>query len=70
MLLLSYSLNALLFTIFSEVLGGELASVSRTVSDGPDIVAILMWKAAELSVAWGCGFDGESFSLVSQAAAQ
>lgn len=56
--LLNLSLSTLLYTVVSEFTAGDLATVSRSVNDWSEILALLGCKIAELGVAWVGGFDG------------
>ena len=57
--LLNMSLSSLLYTISAEFTAGDLANISRTVNDWPQITGLVASKIVELGVCWFSGFDGE-----------
>ena len=61
--ILNMSLSSLLYTISAEFTAGDLANVSRSVNDWPQIFGLVACKIAELGVSWFGGFDGMSTSL-------
>ena len=57
-IILNMSLSSLLYTIAAEFTAGDLASVSRSVNDWPQIFGLVACKILELGVSWFGGFDG------------
>ncbi|KAI9658902.1 MAG: hypothetical protein M1821_001862 [Bathelium mastoideum] len=54
---LSLALSALLFSFVADSTGVELASMSRTLNEPWQAVAVLAWKVVELGVNWYLNFD-------------
>ena len=55
---LSLASSALLFSFVADSTGVELASMSRSLNEPWQAVAVLGWKVIELGVAWYMSFDG------------
>lgn len=53
------ALSSILYTISAEFTAGDLANVSRSVNDWPQITGLVVCKIMELGVSWFSGFDGE-----------
>lgn len=56
---LSLGMSTLLYTMVADWAGLELASVSRDLSEEWQIAAVLGWKIATLTFAYGSGYDCE-----------
>lgn len=57
--LASFGLSAILYSLTSELTGPGLAAVSRDLTEGWQIGAMVAWKLAELSIAWYACYDCE-----------
>lgn len=55
--LMTFSLSSLLLTLSAPVTGPELAAVSRNLTTGWHIAAMVAWKVAELGIAWYACYD-------------
>ncbi|KAF2172222.1 hypothetical protein M409DRAFT_17460 [Zasmidium cellare ATCC 36951] len=55
--LMTFSLSSLLLTLSSPVTGPELAAVSRDLTTAWHITAMVIWKVAELWIAWYACYD-------------
>lgn len=55
--LMTFSLSSLLLTLSAPVTGPELAAVSRNLTTGWHIAAMVVWKVAELGIAWYACYD-------------
>ncbi|KAK5122270.1 hypothetical protein LTR85_004181 [Meristemomyces frigidus] len=55
--LLSFSLSTLFYSLVADWAGVELAAVSRTYDEQWQVGAVLTWKFAELCTAWYAGYD-------------
>lgn len=55
--LTTFSLSSLLLTLSASVTGPELAAVSRDLTGGWQIAAMIAWKLAELGLAWYACYD-------------
>lgn len=56
--LLSFSLSSLLFTIVAQVTAGDLAAISQHAESWVEISGLLGWKVVQLGVCWFGGFGG------------
>ncbi|KAI9369103.1 hypothetical protein BJX61DRAFT_536717 [Aspergillus egyptiacus] len=54
----SLALSSTLFTVTSPVTLGELGRVSRHLEQWWEVGGLMVWKAAEVGLAWLMGFDG------------
>jgi hypothetical protein len=59
---LSFSLSTLLYSLIAEIGTGELASISKHSESWLDAAGLLAWKAVLLAVCWFGGFDGTTLS--------
>ena len=59
---LSFSLSTLLYSLIAEIGTGELASISKHLESWLDAAGLLGWKAVLLAVCWFGGFDGTKFN--------
>ncbi|KXT09441.1 hypothetical protein AC579_5984 [Pseudocercospora musae] len=57
LVLLTFSLSSLLYSLVADFTGPELASVSRDLSAGWHIAVMVGWKLVELGIAWYMRFD-------------
>lgn len=57
--LMSFSISALLYSVQGSVNDHELASISRRFEGWEGAAGVLGWKLIELGVSWFGGFDGE-----------
>lgn len=57
LVLVSLSLSAAIHTAFSTVIGHELGSVSRELTEEWQIAAMAAWKLSELAAAWYLRYD-------------
>lgn len=55
--LMTFSLSSLLYSLTAGVTGPELAAVSRNLTTGWHIAAMVAWKVAELGIAWYACYD-------------
>ncbi|CZT18622.1 uncharacterized protein RCC_04466 [Ramularia collo-cygni] len=55
--LVSFGLSATLRSLTAELIGPELAAVSRDLTEGWQIGAMFAWKVAELAIAWYACYD-------------
>jgi hypothetical protein len=60
--LLSFTLSSLLFSIVAEVTAGDLAAISKHTESWVEIAGLLGWKVVLLAVCWFRGFDGKCTS--------
>lgn len=56
--ILSFTLSSLLFSIVAEVTAGDLAAISKHTESWVEITGLLGWKVVQLAVCWFEGFDG------------
>jgi hypothetical protein len=56
--ILSFTLSSLLFSIVAEVTAGDLAAISKHTESWVEITGLLAWKVVQLAVCWFQGFDG------------
>jgi hypothetical protein len=56
--ILSFTLSSVLFSIVAEVTAGDLASISKHTESWAEIMGLLGWKVVQLAVCWFRGFDG------------
>jgi hypothetical protein len=56
--ILSFSLSSLLFSIVAEITAGDLAAISKHTESWVEITGLLGWKVVQLAVCWFGGFDG------------
>jgi hypothetical protein len=56
--ILSFGLSSLLFSIVAEVTAGDLAAISKHTESWLEITGLLGWKIVQLAVCWFGGFDG------------
>ena len=59
--LMSLTLSAFLYTLTSDFRAGDLASVSRRVTEWWEVAGLLGCKAAELAVGWWGQYDSKLF---------
>jgi hypothetical protein len=57
--ILSFSLSSLLFSLVAEMTAGDLAAISKHTESWVEIAGLLSWKVVQLAVCWYGGFDGE-----------
>ena len=55
---LSFSLSTLVYSLIAEIGTGELASISKRLESWLDAAGLLAWRAVLLAVCWFGGFDG------------
>lgn len=55
--LITFSLSSLLYSLMAGFTGPELAAVSRNLTTGWHIGLMLVWKLAELYIAWYACYD-------------
>lgn len=53
----SLGLSASLYSVVPDLIGYELAAVSRTLDEPWAIGSLLGWKVSELAIAWSSGLD-------------
>ncbi|KAI9736665.1 MAG: hypothetical protein M1834_000869 [Cirrosporium novae-zelandiae] len=58
LVLLSWGLSSLFYSISSEWTAGDLAGVSRRFDGWTEIAGLLTWRVVELGVGWFWGLDG------------
>lgn len=56
--ILSFSLSSLLFSIVAQITAGDLAAISKHTESWVEITGLLGWKVVQLAVCWFGGFDG------------
>jgi hypothetical protein len=56
--ILSFTLSSVLFSIVAEVTAGDLAAISKHTESWAEISGLLGWKVVQLAVCWFGGFDG------------
>lgn len=56
--ILSFTLSSVLFSIVAEVTAGDLAAISKHTESWVEISGLLGWKVVQLAVCWFGGFDG------------
>jgi hypothetical protein len=56
--ILSFTLSSVLFSIVAEVTAGDLAAISKHTESWVEIMGLLGWKVVQLAVCWFRGFDG------------
>jgi len=56
----SFTLSSLLFSIVAEVTAGDLAAISKHTESWVEITGLLGWKVVQLAVCWFQGYDGMS----------
>ncbi|KAL1297018.1 hypothetical protein AAFC00_004612 [Neodothiora populina] len=54
---LSLGLSASLYSAVPQLVGYELAAVSRTIDEPWEIGSLLAWKVVEMAVSWSVGLD-------------
>ena len=54
----SFTLSSVLFSIVAEVTAGDLAAISKHTESWVEISGLLGWKVVQLAVCWFGGFDG------------
>lgn len=59
---LSFSLSSLLYSLVAEVGAGDLAAISIHTESWLDVAGLLAWKTVLLAVCWFGGFDGMRLS--------
>lgn len=57
---LSLTASSLSYSLASEYIAGDFASVSRRLNNPWEVLGLLAWRASELAVGWYCGYDGGS----------
>jgi hypothetical protein len=57
---LSFGLNALMYSFIAEVTPGDLASISKHTESWAEVAGLLSWKAVELAIHWFKDYDGEN----------
>lgn len=57
LVILSFSLSSLLFSIAAEITAGDLAAISKHTESWAEITGLLGWKVVQLAVCWFGGFD-------------
>lgn len=57
--IISFASSAGLYSYVPEIAGYELATVSRSLNEPWQIGGLLLWKLAEISIAWFFGLDCE-----------
>jgi len=55
--LLSFALSTLFYSLVADFAGFELAAVSKELTDEWQVALLLGWKFSELCVAWYAGYD-------------
>jgi hypothetical protein len=60
LVIFSFMLSSLLFSIVAEVTAGDLAAISKHTESWVEITGLLGWKVVQLAVCWFQGFDGMS----------
>jgi hypothetical protein len=60
--ILSFSISTLLYSLIAAIGTGELASISIHSESWLDAAGLLAWKAVLLGVSWFGGFDGMTLS--------
>jgi hypothetical protein len=60
--ILSFGISTLLYSLIAEIGTGELASISIHSESWLDVAGLLAWKAVLLGVCWFGGFDGMTLS--------
>ncbi len=56
--ILSFTLSSVLFSLVAEVSAGDLAAISKHTESWVEIIGLLGWKVVQLAVCWFEGFDG------------
>ncbi len=56
--ILSFTLSSVLFSIVAEITAGDLAAISKHTESWAEITGLLGWKVVLLAVCWFGGFDG------------
>ncbi len=57
-IILSFVLSSVLFSIIAEVTAGDLAGISKHTESWVEITGLLGWKVVQLAISWFGGFDG------------
>lgn len=56
-IVMSLTLNTVLYTALADFAGYELAAVSRTYTENWQVAGLLGWKVTEVTLGWWAGYD-------------